>query len=184
MFAAPSTRDFVDPADQIDVMQRYIFELVSLTDEGVSSFAKDKADPAADHSIKWIWQVQTATETPIYGPDGLPWELWEWTGNRTGRKKDGSPSKARERLEALVGRELNDDEITKVPIDKLPGRKVQGLFHRVKTKNDDGTEQINTKILKVAAYKSTAVAEPLAAPVGPIVPAPQPAMTAGGVLPF
>lgn len=167
MFAAPSTRDFIDPADAIDTMQRYVLQLVSLTDEGVSTFAKDKNDPKADHSIKWIWQVQTSNEAPIFGPDGTPWEMWEWTGNRTGRKKDGSPSKARERLEALVGRELNDEEITRIPIDKLPGRKVQCLFHRVKTVAADGTDVERTRILKVAPIKAKDVVAPtpVAAPV-------------------
>lgn len=168
MFAAPSTRDFVDPADQIDTMQRYMLQLISMTDEGVSSFAKDKNDPAADHSIKWIWAVHTSTQQPIYGPDGNAWEMWEWTGNRTGRKKDGSPSKARERLEALVGRELQDDEITKLPLDKLPGRWVQCLFHRVKTTASDGLEVERTRILKVAAYKSAAVVAPVEAPARPV----------------
>lgn len=165
MFAAPSVRDFKDPADDIDTMQRYVLLLKSVTDEGVSSFAKDKADPQADHSIKWVWQVFTHDEQTLYGPDGQPWELWDWTGNRTGRKKDGSPSKARERLEALAGRELNDDEITRIPIDKLPGRKVQCLFHRVKSTAADGAEVERTRILKVAAYKAAPVAAPVAPPV-------------------
>lgn len=160
MFAAPSVRDFVDPADQIDTMQRYVLELVSITDEGVSPFAKDKNDPAADHSIKWIWQVQTDTEVPLVDSTGSPWEMWEWTGNRTGRRKDGSPSKARERLEALVGRELNDDEITRVPIDKLPKRKVQVLFHRVKAVANDGTDVVRLRILKVAPHKAPPVTAP------------------------
>jgi hypothetical protein len=173
MFAAPSIRDFVDPSDQIDTMQRYVLQLVSVTDEGVSSFAKDKNDPSADHSIKWIWKVQTSNEVQINGPDGQPWELWEWTGNRTGRKKDGSPSKARERLEALVGRELNDDEITRVPVDKLPGRKVQCLFHRVKTTAADGSEVERTRILKVAPFKTNGSVTPPAAPA-PVTPSPAP----------
>lgn len=179
MFAAPSIRDFIDPADHIDVMQRYILELVSVTDEGISAFAKDKNAPNADHSIKWIWLVQTNNEQPIFGPDGQPWEMWEWTGNRTGRKKDGSPSKARERLEALAGRELQDDEITRIPLDKLPGRKVLCLFHRVKTVDAGGQDVERTKILKVASYKSAVVAEPVAAAARSVAPAAD-----AGVLPF
>jgi hypothetical protein len=167
MFAAPSTRDFVDPADQVDVMQRYVLELVSVTDEGISPFAKDKNAPDVEHSIKWIWQVQTSSEVPIFDPSGEPWQLWEWTSNRTGRKKDGSPSKARNRLEALVGRELGDDEITQVPVDQLPGRKVQCLFHRVKATAADGTDVVRTRILKVAPLKSAAVTAHSPAPVAP-----------------
>lgn len=164
MFAAPSVRDFVDPADAIDTMQRYVLQLVSVTDEGVSPYAKDKNDPSAERSIKWIWQVQTDTEVPINGPDGQPWEMWEWTGNRTGRKKDGSPSKARERLEALVGRELGDDEITRVPVQQLPGRKVQCLFHHTKVKQPDDSVVERTRILKVAPFKANLQAAETPAP--------------------
>lgn len=190
MFAAPTVRDFKDPADEIDTMQRYILTLKSVTDEGVSSFAKDRAAPNAEHSIKWIWNIHKTTGEPLLNTDDTLFEMWEWTGNRTGRKKDGSPSKARERLEALVGRELADDEITRVPIDKLTGRRVFALFHRVKTPATDGSGDIErVKVLKVAPYKEQGATAPVVAPA-PTQAAPADDLlasappTSDGALPF
>jgi hypothetical protein len=181
MFTVPESTDFVNAGDQIELMERYILTLVSAEDTGVSMFAKDKNDPKAAHSYKWVWNVHKMDGTPILEPQNdTLWEFWEWTENRAGFKQDGSPSKARARLNALAGRELTDDEIRKVPLEKLVGRRMTSLFHRVKGKNKEGDDIMKLVILTVAPYKEPAAGKEPVAAAAPISPAPSPVSTNGG----
>src|ERR1700738_2016152 len=111
MFTVQEHTDYVNAGDQIELMERYVLTLVSAEDTGVSMYAKDKNDPKAARSYKWVWNVHKMDGTPILDQDDTLWEFWEWSENRAGFRKDGQPSKARARLNALAGRELSDEEI-------------------------------------------------------------------------
>lgn len=180
MFTVPESTDYVNAGDQIEEMERYILTLFSVEDTGVSMYAKDKADPKAAHSYKWVWNVHKMDGTPILEPQNdTLWQFWEWTENRAGFRQDGSPSKARARLNALAGRELSDDEIKKVPLEKLAGRRMTSLFHRVKGKNKEGDDVMKLAILTVAPYKEAP--QPEVKPLAAAVATPSaPASTNGG----
>lgn len=177
MFAPPSVRSYQNPGDQLEPMTRYIVTLVSFEDQGVSIYEKDKSKPDAEHSILWKWNVHNSDGLPVFDGDEM-WEHWEWTSNRTGMKQDGSPSACRARLQALVGRELTDEEVTRFIADeanvkKLPGRRAYATFFQ-KRKKDQAGNDAGTKpaIQSIMPYKEKAGAPvAVATPPAP-VPAP------------
>lgn len=175
-FAPPSVRSFSDPADQIEPMTRYIITLVSLEDTGVSIYEKDKARADAEHSYLWKWHVVTNDGEAIMDGDEQ-WEFWEWTGNRTGNRQDGTPGKARARIQALVGRELTDEDMTRfvaneANIQKLPGRRAYATFDRIKKPNKEGDIVDRVKIQAIMPFKGGT--ETPAPPPAPPKPEPEP----------
>lgn len=178
MFAPPSVRTYSNPGDSLEPMTRYIVALVSFEDTGVSMFEKDKAKPDAEHSILWKWNVYDNNNVAIIDDDQM-WEFWEWTSNRTGTRQDGTPSACRARLQALIGRDLTDDEVTRfiadqANLDKLPGRRAYATFKKRKGKDREGNDVLKPGIEAIMPYKG----EQLAAP------APKKPVAQDDVLPF
>lgn len=175
MFAPPSaSRAYTNPGDDLEPMTRYIVTCVSFEDTGVSIFAKDKNAPDAEHSILWKWNVHTNDGLPVLDDDQM-WEFWEWTSNRTGMRQDGTPSACRARLQALVGRELSDDEVTRfvsnqTNLDRLPGRRAYATFHKRKGKNREGEDVLKPAIQSIMPYKGEQQAAPPAPAPAPIAP--------------
>jgi hypothetical protein len=178
MFAPPNaSRTYTNPGDTLEPMTRYIVTCVSFEDQGVSIFEKDKAKPDAEHSILWKWNVHNNDGTPVLDDDQL-WEFWEWTSNRTGMRQDGTPSACRARLQALVGRELSDNEVTHFisdqgNLDKLPGRRAYATFHKRKGKNREGEDVLKPAIQSIMPIKpkQEAAALPPQVIAAPAVPA-------------
>lgn len=172
MFAPPSVRSYQNPGDQLEPMTRYIVTLISFEDTGVSIYEKNKNKPDAEHSILWKWNVHSNDGLPIFDGDDM-WEFWEWTSNRTGMRQDGTPSGCRARLQALIGRDLSDEEVTRfvsdqTNLDKMVGRKAFATFGKKRKKNQDGSEsdELKTFIQALMPYRPSA--QPAAPPPAPM----------------
>lgn len=101
------------PNIEIDEDQKYIVELVDL-EEKPSQFPESKP---GDISLIWhfrLWNRETG-EAVIDQNVNEVYELWQFSNDKTYRNpKTASVAKAREWAEALIGRELSDDEINEM----------------------------------------------------------------------
>jgi hypothetical protein len=102
---------------------------------------------------------------PVLDDDNKLWEFWEWTSNRTGYRQDGTPGKPRARFQALVGRDLTDEEMSRFVSDenniaRLPGRRAYATFHRVKGKNREGDDVLKPAIQSLMPWKGRQPAGP------------------------
>lgn len=155
MFRDPASGGGFASAERIDITKRYLVRLVSMQDEGVSSYAKDKANP--EHSLKWVFRVAHAdTKAPLLNIEGDAFELWQFSSNRTG-KANGKTAKARMFMEALLGRELTDEEVKSVKSDQLLNKVAVVMF--------DENEQGRISILRMKPYEGPAEAAPPPPPV-------------------
>lgn len=150
MFRDPASGGGFAPEEPIDITKRYLVRLMDVIDEGVSPYAKDKANP--EHSLKWIFRVAHAdTKAPLLTIEGDPFELWQFSSNRTG-KANGKTAKARMFMEALVGRELTDEEVKTIKRDQLLNKVAIVMF--------DENEQGRISILRLRPYDGTVEPEP------------------------
>lgn len=170
MFNTPKTSTFVDAAEAIDVDERYIVTLHALSDEGVSQFATDPLAPDAPHNIKWQWIVKhQADGRPILDVDGKPWLLNAFTSSKTGKAK-GKVAKAREWMEALYGRELENTEIQPGFEESLIGKSAIADFESKQTEPDIMTGKSFTRytILRLRPVKGGSAPMPQAVAVAPV----------------
>lgn len=96
---------------EIDVDQKYIVEVLGITE---SQAQWDNAKEG-DMSLTWRFHVYDQQGAAVIDNNGGDqYELWNFTGDKTYRSKSGKAAKAREWTEALVGRELTDDEMNEL----------------------------------------------------------------------
>jgi hypothetical protein len=163
MFQTPSkSTSYVAPAEPIDLDARYIFKLVHLEDQGISKFA-DQAKGQDFHNIQWTFHVADAnTKGIVFNVDQEPWEHIEWTTSKTGKNpKNGMVAKARLWIEALLGRAVDDEEITADLPQTLLNRYGTGFFEEVERESQSGEAYTKLQILKLSPYKKgSGIAEP------------------------
>jgi hypothetical protein len=181
---ASKTSSQAAPAEPIDINQRYIVQLMSLRDEGVSKFA-DKTDPEPEHSIKWILRIHQLDKTPMLTIDDEPYELWEWTSSRTGKDPSGKTPTAKARLwiEAFMGRAVEDEEIKQPGFEQqLIHKPAFALFEEKARQGQDGQENTRRlRVLRLSPYVEKTPAAPAAPVLETPAPTPKPAVEA---LPF
>lgn len=142
MFREPVSGGDFGPTEEIDFGKRYLVKCVDLSDEGVSQWAKDNVNP--EHSLKWVFRVAHAdTKQPLLTGENDPWELWQFSSNKTG-KGNGKTAKARMFMEGLLGRELSDEEVKAVTRDDLIGKVGEALFD---------PSSARTNILRLSPHK-------------------------------
>lgn len=101
------------PSIDVDVDAKYRVKLVELT-EGPSGFPDAKP---GEQSITWKFRLTHATtgEQVVDRNTNELYELWQWSPTTTYRNiKSGKASKAREWMEAFVGKELSDEQVTAI----------------------------------------------------------------------
>lgn len=102
-----------EPSIEVDVDKKYIVELMDLL-EGPSQWSDAKE---GDMSLTWKYRMfdQGSGAAVIDDNNGFAYELWQFSNDKTYRNvKTGKAAKAREWAEALVGREMTDDEINEM----------------------------------------------------------------------
>jgi len=192
VFQAPSkTTVQAALAEPIDLNQRYLVRLVSIHDEGVSKFADQSKAGEPEHSIRWVFRVARMDKMPLLNVDNTAFELWQWTSNRTGKDPAGKTptAKARAWAEALLGRQVEDEEIARSGFEQqLINRVAVCLFDSKQRTYTDGTGQEQTatryNIMRLSPWQeqapaSTTAPAPAAAPpvqvtAAPAVPAAEP----------
>ena len=156
MFATPSAVQYVAPAEAIDVDSKYIVKVKDIADLGVSKFAENPDDPKAPHNLCWTFRMATADRKPVLDVDGNPYELRQYTSNKTG-KYQGKTAKARQWIEAFYGRPLEDHEINDGLVDALQGKTAVALFEEYDIERDGQTFK-RVRILKLSPDKKAAPA--------------------------
>ena len=155
MFQTPtrSSTRYERPAN-IDLDERYIFTLVKLEDEGISKFA-DPAKGENFHNIRWEFNVAHAeSKTAIYDSEGARWVFIDYTTSKTGRNpSNGNVAKARLWIEALLGHQVEDDEITADLPSKLVNRYAAGFFEEKDRQSQDGSTYQRLQIMRLTNYK-------------------------------
>lgn len=136
----------------------YILELIEL-DEAEPS----KYEPGVPRAL-WKYTVDEVVDfTPEFDEDEeldaedlAGEELWEWTSQKMGKKAN-----MRKRVEALLGRELEDGE--EVDPGDLPGRKLKANVEKERKESGDG---YFAKVVSVQPYrtKGKKTGKPKAAP--------------------
>lgn len=172
MFQTPSKGSSqVALAEPLDINNRYVVRLEQIVDEGVSKFA-DTNKPNPEHSLRWVFQVFNTDKTPVLTVDDTTYEIWEWTSSKTG-KGNGKTAKARLWIEALLGRPLEDNEITADTANDILGKVAVCLFEDKETGGQDGQElTTRTRILRLSPYKGEAAAPAAPKPAPKAKPAP------------
>lgn len=103
---------YVPPEEDIEANtgRQYLVRPLDIHDEGVSQFA-DPADSNPSHNIRWTFSVHDPeTRVAMLNTEGTVFEHTDYTSSRTGRGRSQT-AKARDWMEALMGRELADEEI-------------------------------------------------------------------------
>jgi len=154
----------VGPNIDIDIDQRHLVEVIEM-DEVPSQF-QDKRKDAMSIIFKFnVWNLETG-EAIIDNNSGLMWEHWGFTPDGTWRNtKTGTAAKAREWTEALMSRELTDDEM----IELIDSGFREALMHKKAvadfewyTDKKSGVQKV--RIIKLRPYKAkakAAAAEPV-----------------------
>ncbi len=162
MFDTPvKTTSYVAPLEPINVDKRYLFKLVNLEDQGVSKFA-DPAKNETFHNIQWTFHVaDQETKEVVFNIDKDPWEHIEYTTSKTGKNpKNGMIAKARLWIEALLGKSVEDEEITADLPSMILNKYGTGFFEEKEVEAQDGSMYTKLKILKLSPYRAGAKAEP------------------------
>lgn len=152
---------------EIDVDKKYIVEVLAIA-EGPAQWDNAKT---GDMSLTWKFRVYDSDTLAavIDNNSGDAYELWNFTNDNTYRNKtNGQAAKAREWTEALVGRELTDDEMNEfIDLgfeDCLKGKRGLADIEWYTTRT--GNERL--KIIRLRPYKKgQAAAEPDAAAAAP-----------------
>lgn len=113
-----------EPSIEIDVDRKYIVELNEML-EGPSQWDDAKE---GDMSLTWKFRIfdSTTGEVVVDNNNGFAYELWQFSNDKTYRNTStGKVAKAREWADALLGRELSDDDIEKM-IDAGFGESLKG----------------------------------------------------------
>lgn len=160
MFDTPSRKTvFVAPSQPIDVDQRYLVRLMKIEDEGVSKFA-DPAKGEKFHNLRWHFRVAHAdTKEPILSAEDEPWEHVQWTTSKTGKSPNGGmTATARLWIEALLGRTMEDEDITPDLPDQLIGKVASCLFESNEKISQEGEAYTKLSILRLSPYRGEAAA--------------------------
>lgn len=108
-----------------------------------------------DKQMYWWWNLYWTGSGPkdlidvAILDDGTPWEFRDKTSVRFGMGPNG-PAKARERVEALLKREIKDDEPLTGILDECIGK--PAILHLIEKKGGDGNMYLQVKF--VEPYKS------------------------------
>ena len=152
------------PQVDIDPDQKYVVELVGL-DEQPSQFENSRE---GDMSMIWKFRVYDSTGAAVLDEiNNTPYELWNFTSDRTYfNPKTGKRAKAREWTEALVGRDLSDDEMNELIdlgfADSLMGKRGIADLEWYTTKQ--GNERL--RIIRLRPYRKPKNEEPAAVGAG------------------
>lgn len=151
------------PSIEIDVDSKYIVEVLDITEQP----AQFDNSREGDMSMTWKFRLyDVATGVAVLDDNtGDPYEMWNFTSDKTyANVKTGKKAKAREWTEALVGRDLSDDEMNELIdlgfADSL--RKKRGLADLEWYTTKAGNERL--RIIRLRPYKKTAQANPTTAP--------------------
>lgn len=165
------------PAIDVDVDEKYVVELVEM-DEAEAKF--DNSKPG-DTSLIWKFRLwQQSTGEPVFDQrDDTQYELWQFTPPTTYRNaKSGKVARAREWTEALVGRELSDEEMSSL----IDGGFEDAVLHKRAVADlewyttQSGATRL--KIIRLRPYKKAAKAKPATLDDEDDTPAPAPARQA------
>lgn len=179
MFATPKQQleDYVPPAEDIEVPARYLFRLVKIQDMGISKF-DDPDDPNASHRLRWTFRMGTLNKKPILNANGDPYEHSQYTSNRTGKGK--KTAIARQWIEALLGREVDDSEVGPGLERQLINKVATGAFDGEETTSQEGVVYTRYSIIRLSPYGAEEVAPaPKTAPAKANPPMKQAAAVAG-----
>lgn len=171
MFSKPRTTTFVAPAEPIDANDKYLVKLSEIKDEGVSKFA-DPAEVDPPHNLRWVYRLAHMDRTPVLNVDGDVYEHHDYTSNRTGKSKSKT-AKARQWIEALLGRPVEDNEITDELPNMLREKVAVCIFEEVEKEREDGEAYTRLKILRLSPYKAGANGQAVERPQAPPPPVPQ-----------
>jgi hypothetical protein len=165
MFATPKSVSYVASAEPIDPNAKYLVVLMEIKDEGVSQFA-DQADADPPHNLGWTFRLHNMDKTPVLNIDGDVYEHHDFTSNRTG-KGGARTAKAREWIEALLGRAVDDGEIN----DSLPGQLIHKaaviLFETKEVTGRNGETYERLRIMRMSPMKDGGQPMPQAAAISP-----------------
>lgn len=161
---------------EIDVDEKYIVEVLGIAE---SQAQWDNAKQG-DMSLTWKFRVFDTKDgyALIDNNSGDAYELWNFTGDKTYfNPKTGKKAKAREWTEALVGRDLSDDEMNELIDlgfeDSLKGKRGLADLEWYTTKT--GNERL--RIIRLRPYKSK-VAVSTSGHASDTTPAPEPVAAA------
>jgi hypothetical protein len=152
MFATPKSSSYVAPQKPIDPNAKYLVRVREIKDEGVSQFA-DAADADPPHNLSWTFALYYMDKTPVLDIDGNVYLHRDYTSNRTG-KGGARTAKAREWIEALLGRAIEDSEITASLPDTLLDKIGVILFEVKEASGRDGVAYERLRIMRMSPYKS------------------------------
>lgn len=154
-----------EPSIEVDVDRKYIVELNEMT-EGPSQWDDAKE---GDMSLTWkfrMFELSTG-EVVIDNNNGFAYELWQFSNDKTYRNiSTGKVAKAREWADALVGRELSDDDIDRM-IDEGFGESLKGKRGLADVEwyiNKKGYERLKIIRLRPLSKKRPTAAVPLDEP--------------------
>lgn len=151
MFDQPKTSvAYVAPAEPIDVMQRYLVRVVEIVDLGPTQFPRAGADPNKPvRRFAWHFRLGHLDGTPVLDIDGNPYIHVDYSNSTTTRAKtaSGTTATARLWLEALMGRELEDNEIPNAST---------AVINKVAVALLEERESGGQRIVKLQAHKGAA----------------------------
>lgn len=152
----------IQPSIEVDVDKKYIVEVLDITE------APAQFDNAREGQMSLTWKFnlynqQTGEMVVDANNGGDNYELWNFTPDTTySNVKTGKKAKAREWTEALVGRELTDNEMNDLIdlgfADSLRGRRGLADLEWYLTKA--GIERLKIIRLRPLKKNAPAVAEP------------------------
>jgi hypothetical protein len=161
MFQQPKTITYVAPATPIDIDQRYLVKVYTLTDLGVSKYPQPGDDPDnPTHRIQWDFLLADINGNKILNVEGNPYHHFDYTSSKTGKPKKtgGTTATARLWMEALFGRDIDESEI-KTIASQLPGKTAVALFREKEKQNREGETYTQLAILKLSPRKAGAVVQ-------------------------
>ncbi len=172
--APPRTTTYVAPEDPIDVNLRYLVKVTELVDLGPSKYPQPTDDPNnPTHRIQWKFRMAAPDGSggwnPVLNTDGDPYEHYDYTSSKTGKstRAGGKTATARQWIEALYGRALDEDEVIaqRSNFHNLLREKVAvALFEEKEAGGEDGQESyMRLRILRLSPYKPRTKAEVAAA---------------------
>lgn len=154
VFSKPKNITFVASAEPIDANERYLVRLMEIKDEGVSQFA-DPADADPAHNLRWVFRLHHMDKTPVLNIDGDVYEHHDYTSNRTGKSKSKT-AKARQWMEALLGRSVEDGEIDDNLPNLLKDKAAVCLFEEQQKESQTGELYTKLKILRLSPFNANA----------------------------
>lgn len=168
----------VAPAEALDPTRKYVVELIGM-DERVGPHKDDKTGELKT-SIIWkfnMWDLQDGVA--VLDIDGHMYEKWRFTPDGTwSNPKTGKKSLTRQFIEALVGRPVTDDEVSRA-IDRgiaqvLKGKRAVADLEATTLYDDEGNQVDRVTIARLQPFRPRTAANPARQPAAaaPAQPAP------------